>query len=115
MVVDGVVDRFAHPPSVRRAALVRGCFSAADDVAIAAREVDRLVTVFPAHPVVLAAPLARHDLDDLALAAGLADLRALHDDPVTGLGVHGGTSFRACPLLSSIVLPRAVINARATA
>src|SRR5215207_923214 len=88
------------PPerTAQRPGLVRGRFPA-DDAAIAAREVDRLVAVVPPHPIVLAAAVAGHDLDDLALAAGLADLRALHDDPVTGLGMHGGTSFRICPSL----------------
>jgi hypothetical protein len=47
------------------------------------------VTVVPAHPKVLAPTVAGHNLDYLALAAGLADMSALNDDPVTGACVHG--------------------------
>jgi hypothetical protein len=61
------------------------------------------VTVVPAHPIVLVATLAGHDLDDLTLAAGLADVPALHDDPVTGVGVHGDLLLRG--LASALLIP----------
>ena len=77
--------------------LVRGRLPAGDDPAVGAREVDRLVTVVPAHPIVLAIALAEHHVDDLALTAGLTDVRAVHDDPVTGLGVYGEPPFGVLP------------------
>jgi hypothetical protein len=49
----------------------------------------------------LALVLARHDLEYFAFAAGLADVRAFHDDPVTRFSVHGKPPFDA---LSSIAL-----------
>jgi hypothetical protein len=54
------------------------------------------VTVIPAHAVVLTLVLvlAWHDLEHFALAAGLADMRAFHDDPVTRFSVHGEPPFR---------------------
>jgi hypothetical protein len=46
---------------------------------VAAWEVDRFVSVVPAHPKVLMAAVARHDLDDLTLAWRLADMCAHND------------------------------------
>jgi hypothetical protein len=37
------------------------------------------VTVVPAHPIMLIAAVARHDLDDLTLTRGLADVGAHND------------------------------------
>jgi hypothetical protein len=42
--------------------------------------------------------LASPDFQHFALAAGLADVGACDDDPVTGLGVHGETSRQRAAL-----------------
>jgi len=52
---------------------------ARDDVTVAAWEVDRFVFVVPAHPIMLMAAVARHDLDDLTLTRRLADVGAHND------------------------------------
>jgi hypothetical protein len=81
------------------------------------------VIVVPTHPIVLVPAVAGHDLDDLTLAAGLADVGALNDDSVTLIGVHGDLPFRGLP--SPLVIPRppprrnrlrlGALSARATA
>jgi hypothetical protein len=53
------------------------------------------VAIVPTHSIVLVAALTGHHVQDLTLALGLADVRALNDDPVTGLGMHGRTSSPA--------------------
>jgi hypothetical protein len=53
---------------------------------------------------VLVAAVTGHDLHDLTLATGLADVRAFDDDPVPGLGMHGEP-----PLLSSPPLPSSLL------
>src|SRR5690242_8463144 len=76
-----------------------------EDVAVAAWEIHRLVTIVPAHPIVLGAAVARYYLAYLALSAGLADVPAVNDDPVTCTGVHGEPP-RSRSALSPVVIPR---------
>jgi hypothetical protein len=49
---------------------------------------------------VLAFDIARHHLKHFALAAGLANVRAFYDDPVTLLRVHGEPPIEALPSVS---------------
>jgi hypothetical protein len=81
-------------------------------VAVPAWEVDRLVTVVPPDPIMLGPALAGHHLDDLTLPSALADVGALHDDPVTRVCVHGEPPYsEVC--LSSKPRPPAGTNPRA--
>ncbi len=96
-VLATVTDDPNPPDAATARGLIRRPLATADDPAVAAREVDRLVAVVPAHPVVLELAVARHDLEHFALAAGLADVRAFHGDPVTRLRVHGEPPFEALP------------------
>jgi hypothetical protein len=64
---------------------------------VAAREVDRFVTVVPSHPIVLVAAVAGHNFDNLTLTAGLTDVDALDNDSVTPSCMHGNPPFRALP------------------
>ena len=70
-----------------------------DEAAVAARKVDRFVTVVPEHAVMLRLllALASPDFQHFAFAAGLADVGAFDDDPVTGFGVHDEPPFSGCP------------------
>src|SRR5207249_6848573 len=86
-------------PGALNGELVRRTRVTADHPTVAAWEVDRLVAVVPAHPVVLA--LTPHDVEHFAFAAGLADVRAFHDDSVTRLRVHGEPPFRGSALCPS--------------
>jgi hypothetical protein len=48
----------------------------------------------------LALVLARHDLKHFAFGAGLDDMRAFHDDPLTPFGVHGDLPSTLCPSIA---------------
>jgi hypothetical protein len=78
-----------------------------DDATVAAWEIGRFVIVVPTHPIMLVPGVAGHDLDDLTLAAGLADVGALNDDSVTPIGVHGEPPFPRSALASSDTAPTA--------
>jgi hypothetical protein len=65
------------------------------------------VTVVPTHPIMLVAAVVGQDLDDLTLAAGLADVGALNDDSVTSVGVHGEPPLPRSALASSDTAPAA--------
>jgi hypothetical protein len=71
-----------------------------DEAAVAARKVHRFVAVVPEHAVMLTVvlALAPPDFHHFAFAAGLADVGAFDDDPVTGLGVHGEPPFSGAGL-----------------
>src|SRR5262245_17677701 len=86
------MNKDPRPKRPARASLAGG-----DDVTVAAREVDRFVTVVPAHPIMLVAAFAGHDLDDLTLTAGLAYVDALNDESVTSDYAHGEPPFRCLP------------------
>jgi hypothetical protein len=86
---------------------VRASLPSGDAATVAAWEIGRFVIVVPTHPIVLVAAVAGHDLDDLTLAAGLADVGALNEDSVTLIGVHGEPPLPRSALASSDTAPDA--------